>query len=71
MLELENAMMDGQVFDHIDNLGFQAQSPESGWSSKKKLYELLWAIQNELKDSPEFEEENDWVKGRKETLGIK
>jgi len=70
MLELENAMMDGQVFDHIDNLGFQAQSPENGWSSKKKLYEIMWAIQEELKNSPEFEEESDWVRNRKETLGI-
>lgn len=67
----ESSQNEGQLYDYIDDLGFQASHPEQGWASKKKMYEILWEIEKQLKTLPNFEEEKQWIKDRKAALGIK
>jgi len=67
----ENSQQEGQIYDYIDDLGFYASNPENGWSSKKKIYEILWELQKQLKTLPTFPDEKQWVKNRKEALGVK
>jgi len=43
----ENSQQEGQIYDYIDDLGFYASNPENGWSSKKKIYEILWELQKQ------------------------
>lgn len=67
----EKSAQEGQMFDYLDDLGFHASNPENGWSSKKKLYDIMWEIQGQLSACPTFEGEKTWVKDRKKVLGIK
>lgn len=67
----ESSQQEGQIYDYIDDLGFYASNPESGWSHKKKLYEIVWEIQKQLKTIPEFADEKQWIKDRKKALDIK
>jgi len=67
----ENSQQEGQIYDYIDDLGFQASNPENGWSHKKKLYEILWEIEKQLKSLPSFDDEKTWIKNRKKVLQVK
>lgn len=67
----ENSQQQGQIYEYIDDLGFYASNPEEGWPHKKKMYEILWEIQRQLKTLPTFSDEKSWIKERKEALDIK
>ena len=67
----ENSQQEGQIYDYIDDLGFYASNPEEGWAHKKKMYEIIWELQSQMKTLPTFAEEKQWVKDRKNALGIK
>lgn len=66
----ENSQQEGQIYEYIDDLCFYASNPESGWSHKKKLYEIMWEIQRQLKTIHPFTEEKQWIKERKEALKL-
>ena len=53
---------EGAVWEYLDDLDFYASHPEEGWSSKKKMFEIMWHIQNSMKTLKEFPEEAEWVK---------
>jgi hypothetical protein len=55
---------EGQLWEYLDDLDFYASHPEEGWSSKKKMFEIMWHIQNSMKTIKEFPEEKEWVKTR-------
>lgn len=55
---------EGQLWEYLDDLDFYASHPEEGWSSKKKMFEIMWYIQNSMKTIKEFPEEKEWVKTR-------
>ena len=55
---------EGAVWEYLDDLDFYAGHPEEGWSSKKKMYEILFHIQTSMKTLKEFPEEAEWVKTR-------
>jgi hypothetical protein len=55
---------EGAVWEYLDDLDFYASHPEEGWSSKKKMFEIMWHIQNSMKTLKEFPEEKEWVKTR-------
>jgi len=67
----ESSQNEGQIFEYIDDLCFHSANPDSGWSSKKKLYEIKWEIEHQLKTLPEFDDEGEWIENRKKALGIK
>lgn len=66
----ENSQNEGMIYDYIDDLSFRSANPDNGWASKKKLYEILWEIQHQMKTLPEFDEEKQWIKDRKKALNI-
>ena len=49
---------EGAVWEYLDDLDFYARS------SKKKMFEIMWHIQNSMKTLKEFPEEAEWVKTR-------
>ena len=55
---------EGQLWEYLDDLDFYASHPEEGWSSKKKMFEIMWHIQKSMKTIKEFPEEKEWVKTR-------
>jgi len=67
----EKSQQEADIFAYIEDLGFHASHPEDGWTHKKKLYELMWMIQDELKTIPKFNDEEQWCDDRKKALNIK
>jgi len=55
---------EGAVWEYLDDLDFYASHPEDGWSSKKKMYEILFHLEASMKTLPEFSKEKEWVKTR-------
>ena len=59
---------EGAVWEYLDDLDFYAGHPEEGWSSKKKMYEILFHIQTSMKTLTKFKDEDEWVKARLEKI---
>ena len=54
------------TIDRIRDLGFDMRDKYMDgffqFGAKQKLYKILWEVQKQLKDSPKFYGEEEWVK---------
>ena len=54
------------VLDRVESLGFDMHDNHMDgffqFGAKKKLYNILWAVEKELKDAPSFYGEEEWLK---------
>lgn len=59
------------IVDRIQSIGFDMRDKYMDgffqFDAKKKLYQILWEVEKQLKDAPEFYGEEEWMKdhGRK------
>lgn len=58
--------MSMSTIDRIQSLGFDMRDKYMDgyfqFGAKQKLYEILWEVQKQLKDSPTFVGEEEWIK---------
>jgi len=58
------------IIDYICDLNLAMRDQHmdgfSCFGQKQKLYQILWATEKALKDSPTFAGEDDWVRKNKE-----
>ena len=54
-----------RIAREVEMLGYASKDTHMdgfyGWGQKRKLYEVLWAVQKALKESPTFVGEKEWV----------
>jgi hypothetical protein len=54
------------VIDRVQSLGFDMRDNHMDgffqFNAKRKLYEILWEVEKQLKDSPTFYGEQEWLK---------
>lgn len=59
-------MIDDTTFRRIHNISFDMRDKYMDgffqFDAKKKLYNILWAVEKELKDAPSFYGEEEWLK---------
>jgi len=54
------------VIDRVQSLGFDMRDKYmdgyTQFGAKQKLYQILWEVEKQLKDSPTFYGEEEWLK---------
>ena len=54
------------VIDRVQSLGFDMRDNHMDgffqFGAKQKLYQILWEVEKQLKDSPTFYGEQEWLK---------
>jgi len=58
--------MQDYLTTRVQELGFDMRDKYMDgffqFGAKKKLYNILWAVEKELKDAPSFHGEEEWLK---------
>jgi len=59
------------ITEQINSMGFYIRDMHNDgftqFGAKKKLYEIKWAVENQLHNSPTFAGETEWLKEQEAT----